>query len=66
MCRDLVDPEAGIRKIEDSMKKKMKSLLTEHGQQYCPGYYLPTPGQFSSAASTPNAVKHDATSEEED
>jgi len=75
--RDLVDPEAGIRKIEDSMMKKMKSLLTEHGQQYYQGYYPPNPeqyyqgyyppnpGQFSSASSIPNAVKHEATSEGE-
>jgi hypothetical protein len=62
----LVDPEAGIRKIEDSMMKKMKSLLTEHGQQYYQGYYPPNPGQFSSVSSIPNAVKHEATSEEED
>jgi hypothetical protein len=48
------------------MMKKMKSLLTEHGQQYYQGYYLPTPGQFSSAACIPSAVKHDATSNEED
>jgi hypothetical protein len=46
--------------------KKVKSLLTEHGQQYYQGYYLPTRGHFSSAAYIPNAVKHDATSEEED
>jgi hypothetical protein len=48
------------------MMKKMKSLLTEHGQQYYQGYYPPNPGQFSSVSSIPNAVKHEATSEEED